>query len=564
MPASKQFKSFEKQADTEAEALIRAKPVRSVATLLNVSAALLTLRPQAVDQRDLYRRGLGVTKFGYLMPLLGGADPSFAGLSAYDVLGAWGDDAASIAVINHLYAYSEFCECAPFVHRGVYLDSSTLTHVELKFPSEAYAETEAKDIVLSNLFNPFAAHDNRLNKEWYDEKSAAPDQVSLDDMANKTAELFVWFKEWYMEVSPLSEDCMQVAIGVSTAEFVGFRAACMALAEFHTSMLAAVFRRIDAEESDNFALSIQEEMLNLMAPCWPIAFTHRMIATLAQIRLDAVEKLMTVYSTVAGSGDSRAEGFTPPFIASGENYIFGPVVAQHMMSSRNILYTCMKRDKKHFDDHISQHLEPQLVSTASAILSQLKDVQITKNFIWEAGEIDLIVYRASDNAALLFEAKATVAPEGGRMVERTETRISEALEQLDRFSSLSPERRDEILSAALGITVKNVSVSPFVLAWASFGTNSVWSRFGTVMPLNIALLSQLVLTNPLANLKTFKSLSQDLIAEVMSVAIPTWVDHKRKLGELSFTSPVLEFDGDGIVKYQMAPYKVLRSNTNWK
>lgn len=564
MPASKQFKSFEKQADSDAESLVRGKPIRSLATLLNVGAAMLTLRPQAVDQKNLYRRGLGVTKFGYLMPLLREADSAFAGVSAYDAMGAWGDeDSNSIAVASHLYAYSEFCECAPFVHRGAFLETSGELHADLKFPDDRYAEVEHKDIVLSNLFNAFAAYDGRLNKSWYDEKSAAPGRIALTEMANKVAELVPWFHEWYMELSPLSESAMQAAVGVSTATFVSFRAACMALAEFHTSLLAAIFRRIDASDTNDFSLAIQEEMMNLMAPCWSIEFTHDLIAALAHIGIDDVEKLMTVYSTVAGSGDSRAEGFTPPFIASGDNYIFGPVVAQHMMSSRNILYTCIKRNKKHFDDDVSQHLEPQLISTASEILSHLDDVQIATNFKWEAGELDMVVYRPSDNAVLVFEAKAAVAPEGARMVERTEDRIAEGLDQLDRFSSLTPEQQDEILSDALGTTVRNVHVSSFILAWASFGTEAVWSRFNAVTPLNIALMSQLVLTSPKADLKTFAILTQALTNEVMAAANAQWVDQKRKMGDLSFTSPILEFNGDALVKYQMAPYKVLKRNTNW-
>lgn len=564
MPTTKQFKSFERRADSDAESLVRGKPVRSVATLLNVGAAMLTLGPQVADQKNMYRRGVGVTRFGYLMPLLQQANPKFAGVSAYDAIGAWGhEDSNSIAVTSHLYAYSEFCECAPFVHRGALLETSDELHVELRFPTVSYAAVEQKDIILSNLFNAFSVYDGRLIKSWCDEKSAAPDKITLTEMFNAAAQLVPWFREWYMELSPLSEAAMQAAVGVSTATFVSFRAACLALAELHTSLLAAIFRKIDASKSNDFALAIQEEMMNLMSPCWSIEFTHDLISRLAHIDIEDVEKLMTVYSAVAGSGDSRAEGFAPPFIASEENYIFGPVVAQHMMSSRNILYTCIKRDAKNFDDHVSQHLEPQLISTAREILLHLDDVKIATNFEWEAGELDMVVYRPSDNAVLVIEAKAALAPEGARLVERTEGRIIEGLDQLNRFANLTPEQQDQILSNALGRKVRNVHVSSFILAWAGFGTENVWSRFHAVTPLNIALLSHLVLTSPKEDLKTFASLAQSLISELMTAANAKWVNQKRDMGDLSFTGPTLEFNGESFVKYQMAPFKVLKRNTNW-
>ena len=208
-----------------------------------------------------------------------------------------------------------------------------------------------------------------------------------------------------------------------------------------------------------------EELFEWFSPCWNKAFTWDMVAWLGQISRGDLERLLPFVSTNAGEPDTRREGYFPPFVHNGEACIFGPLTIRYMMGSRNILYTCLKRDPDHFDRVLSAHLEPHLIAVARDQLNTMTGMHLASTVTWEGGELDLLAYRPSENAVLVVEAKAAVAPEGARMVARMEGRALEGLSQLSKFLELDQERRDDTLSRAFGKRLRNVRGDTHRVRW---------------------------------------------------------------------------------------------------
>jgi Holliday junction resolvase-like predicted endonuclease len=391
-------------------------------------------------------------------------------------------------------------------------------------------------------------------------RSSATYSIRSPEFFEKLQELTDLFGARFLEISTLSEEAMQAAAGVSAAAFKNFRAACLALAEFHTLLLEAMWTCCSNNDQLAQDAEFHSEFLDQLTPCWRISVVHALLAQLAKISLVEVESLMDIYAFVAGTDTGRAEGFCPPFIASDDIYIFLPLSAQYAMSSRNISYSCLQKHPKRFDDEVSSFLEPRLIDVADRIFSCLNGVRVERNVRWSDGEIDLVVYSESEKTILLVEAKAAVAPEGGRMIRNTESRVHYGLTQLAKFKALSSEEKERILSNVFGQGLEDVKYVDVVLTWAGFGTEAVWSKFEDATPVNIALLANLIYSSPGLKLAEFESLCSQLINEVVAAANPIWETVEGRIGDLSFSYPLLSFDSDALVKYQVAPHKFLRKN----
>ncbi len=547
------FTKFEAAADQEAHALCQDKALRSVITLLHLGSFVLSQNQGYGNQPDESSRGEGVARIGYLLPLITNGSSEFKGASALDALGGFGNEQQQGNALSLLYGYGELCELAPFVHRGAYTVEGNASDIELKFRSEAFANSEIKDTLVANLFQPFTIHDPHFARAWFDAQVPNLPTVELAGHYKILQDLTAWFIKHSYELSPLSEEAMLLAVGVGLKGFRQFSAACMAVGQFHMSMADAVARRSIHDSVYGATPNALEEQLEWLSPCYKIDYVQRQIAWLAGLELTNIKKLMAVYAT-SGEKETRGEGFSPPFITSGETYFFSPLTIRHMMSSRNVLYSLAKQDQKLFNNVISTHMEPQLIKQASVYLSKLKDVVIRRNVIWDGGEIDILVYRPSENVALVIEAKGAIAPEGARMIYNMQSRINEGITQLRKFVSLPEAQRDAIFSQALGISVREVQCKKALLSWTGFGTDDVWSQFTDIAPLNIALLAEAIRRDPTRLLMSFVQDILAIVDEIIAIAKPHWEQDSKKIGKLKFERPILKFDENSLVKYRQAPH----------
>lgn len=554
MPVSQEFIDFEAAADLLITSLVRGKPIRGLVTLIHVASYMVRLKDP--EKKDNYRN-LGSKKSGYLIPLFKETNSQFIGATAYDVLGVWGADEEHGEIAKHLFAYANFCEMAPSVHQGNLCEFTKENKVSLTWKSEVYAEYEAKDVTISYLFNPIVLHNELWMRDWFWDKSINPQLMGDLEIFSVLEELTEIFHGCYYEISTLSDKAIQEASGVTMPSFHRFRAACMALAEFHILLFDAMDKRSSENEEIGNDAKYFAEMLDWLVPCWPIGYINKLLAKLAKISEKEVVGLMDTYSFSTKQKFAKAEGFCPPFIISDENYIFSPSSAQYYMSSRNIAYSCLQKHSDHFNKNVSSHLEPRLLDIAVNIFGLMKGLEIKRNIIWENGEIDLIVYRELDKAILLIEAKAAVVAEGARMVRNTESRIQVGLDQIAKFKALSSKKKAMILSNALGKNVADAEHVYVVLTWAGFGTESVWSKFKEITPVNITMLAYLVSSLPELKLNEFNKSCAQLIDEIVAAAKPSWETVEVKMGELSLSYPNLNIDLKALLKYQVAPHKLL-------
>src|SRR5690606_4819677 len=121
------------------------------------------------------------------------------------------------------------------------------------------------------------------------------------------------------------------------------------------------------------------------------------------------------------------DGFFPPLWRIDGSVLFNCDVLKLMLPARNILYSLNKTNQQLYDNSISQHLEPQLIENARAVLDGVSGLIVVPNVEWENGEIDLLVFSVDENACLHVQAKAAIPPQGTRMIRAVEDRIDEGL-----------------------------------------------------------------------------------------------------------------------------------------
>ena len=153
------------------------------------------------------------------------------------------------ATAEHLFGYGALCEKAPFAHKGAYRIEVSGNTLKLSWVRDEFARYEARDTLMSQLFNPMSTHDPGYQADWIEAKAKALEFPTSFETALYVAGRVNWFIEYYFEISPVSDAAMQAAAGVDLRTFARFRAATLALAQLHTALLAAVIR-ISQQDND--------------------------------------------------------------------------------------------------------------------------------------------------------------------------------------------------------------------------------------------------------------------------------------------------------------------------
>lgn len=548
MPASPDFILFESAIDQNIQNLVAQKSLRDVHALLAATSYMTSIDMKTGRPLQEQERTCGSSRLGYLVPLLRDVNTLGEPTSADDALWAWGEPEVQALSAKWLLAYSDFCSIAPFVHREVLtgqLDDGTLV---VQHRDEEARATEERDIILSNLALPFAIHSPAANSAWFDAQTCQ--LPNLDDkFMILLSELATWYTESIFELIPISSQAMESTFGFSECEYRRFVGACYAVSQLHISIADAITRRSFADTKYGESSVAASEMREWTAPCLKKDALLGLIGRSSGLETPTMEMIYALYAVTNNGEWVKGEGYCPPFIEIGDYVAFTPLAIRHSMSFRNALYTMMVRDQEAFDNLISQHLEPRLITLAEELFSKHTNYRLAANIAWGAGEIDLVVYDSNTNSALIVEVKGVVMPEGARMVHRAEGRLLEGISQLARFTSLPSREIDAILSKAFGISVRQPHIQPGLLTWAGFGTTRIWRELEGIAPLNPAILLELLRKRPAIELDDFPDEAHSLICYIVKEAKPEWTRQRRQCGELEFDYPTLEFDGMTLSKY---------------
>lgn len=212
-------------------------------------------------------------------------------------------------------------------------------------------------------------------------------------------------------------------------------------------------------------------------------------------------------------------------------------------------------------------MEPELLKSATAIFKKFAGMVVVPNVNWKqgeiAGELDLLVFSASENISLHVQAKAAILPQGARMVAALEGRIAEGASQLKRFRQPPKDAIDSIISSSIGRALNNVEVIDVILTRSSCGTYRVWGKLGEVVVVNLSLLGtvqrQSVSNKCQDPLKKFPRAVSEELDRVMHAIKPKWTTRTVTWGDSSFTIPELEYNRRAMDRVRTAMGRAGRS-----
>lgn len=372
-PAFNSFKEFELAADRYIFDLFAKIPLRSVLSLYFFGVARLMCTEPAIED-SLPNREAGasiISRLGFLIPLLKACPVEPTGESAIDAMSVW--DEEKIHLCQYLFSYAYLSEVAPYVHRGGYVSIVDSGHVTLRHPNEEFAEIEKRDIVLSQLLNPFNHAPPPIAADWFATNLEKFPNTDPIETFNVLATYYDYFQRFARHGSTVSDDCMRAAVGVSFDEYRKFACAALASAQFHVDVESAFAKRLREEPTFDSA-DVRDEMLEWVSPCYTKRLFRHELVKLSGLDSSVVDKLMTVYAAEFPKAENAGDGYFPPFVEFKDVVLFSPYVLQSMLSSRNVLYSAWRTNRKKFDEMVSKHMEPQLLAEAIAEFEKLPGV----------------------------------------------------------------------------------------------------------------------------------------------------------------------------------------------
>lgn len=547
------LKAYEVEFDKLYDSLpIWELPARPILTALHVVVDSLFNGPRRGELKlgEPVRGAALGARFSYLAPRLLKCDSEPMGIDAADALRAISEVDPEGAYRFALVTYGHFCELMPEVRKGYYdvggnpADGFRLTHASKEFSAH-----EAADIILTELSLTFIGEPAPLFPDRFDRQASMwPDgEYDMNLKLRTITEFYNHYCDHLSELPIMTEEGYRAAIGVARDEFERFRAALFAYADYCRGMAFAFERRI---RNSGYSDALWHELVEWVSVNWKETFFLGILRGLTKLAPDAIDRLIGIFTLDFRAGKKVSEhagdGFLPPLARFEGTFIFNPDLLRLFLPARNLLYTINRTDAKRFSDLVSKHMEPELLHAAELMFCEFDRLEVIKNVNWGAGEIDLLVYSAAENAALHIQAKAAIPPQGARMLRAIESRMLEGLDQLRRMRDLNPVERDNVLSRALGRDVRQVKVVDVLLSRASIGTENVWSKLEAAVALNLTLL-RISLNKAREQRRTlsllgFAGLVSTEFRRIMALAQPRWVEREAPLGTTSFRIPFLEFD----------------------
>ncbi|MEH2352859.1 hypothetical protein [Nostoc sp.] len=466
--------------------------------------------------------------------------------------------------LPQIVSYAHFCELMPEVRKDYYEVRKTSEGFEFIHSSQNFAKYEEYDIILTDLSLGFAS-----NKLLYNisndliELALDLPNIELRSMLTVLEYLFNYRLIDIREMPLLEPKAFQISIGVTWDEFCKIRSAFFAYADFSIGIANALEFLWKREDNSVTKEEIYHEFLEWIALCNDKKFFRGLLTSLTGVNDSAFETILNFFIIDVKNSDfgNTGEGFFPPFMNYSDFYLFSPYIIRLMLNTRNILYVINKRNATHFDNIVSQYLEPTLLEQALDLFKKLPNLKIISNQNWSnsefTGEFDILIYQPTSNVVLHIQAKAPIPPQGARMTKAIETRSIEGIKQLNRFQNLPQYERDHIISNIFKMPIKEVHSVSVLLCRSGIGTYYVWKLASDITVLNLQLLNgviQSLIANDLSLLE-FKNIADNLLADIHKKSILGWEKGTISLYGTLIEMPLLRLNYEEIHKtrVQLSP-----------
>lgn len=486
------LKRFEKHADAAMAALpIFNGSAQDALTVLH-QLAFSGIRGRQLSGDDDGSKGEGlIPRFSHLLFFLERLPPRPIGESRPDLATvlaqAAGDDGSQM---RELVAYGEFAEIMPQIHRG-YFDvvAETESRFHLSFRDEAFADGEAKDIILSQLAAVFT-----IERRSPMSRELIPIIENLPNFAPNVLENYIAnnaprFLKDLAEADLITNARVRHIFGFDRECFLVIRAVVLAFAELCEKLATTIYGLVLEEKLPERSMYEQLEWVSVgLQVDWLVPFW----ATLANVPVEHVERFLEFYSI-----DFREElpshrggdGFFPPFARFRDILSFSPLLVRTFLQVRNAIFAFSKSNKEVFDSFVSHDLEPVLLKQAIELFHRGGNWITKEDIKFPGGQIDLLVASPEDDRVLLIQAKGNLPPHGPRLTRRLADRVHEGLAQIKKFEALTEEVQRQVIEQALGRKIGKVVVQQALMTRSCFGTPEVFADSFPYIRLTAPLLS---------------------------------------------------------------------------
>lgn len=563
MTLQDQLLDIEKELDAQVKTLcIWQLPFQTIVSMLLLTIDNIDMKGEKDTAMDY------TSRLSYIMPIVKSLAAK-APLESTTVAIMTGADIAYIEDINFLNAYAHFCILMPQVRKGIMeVQSINGSQIKLQYPSEEVKFSETIDRLYSYLAIPMSLlyPQNKLDFHTAWKIELSPGGIDQKDMLF-IKQVFEHYNKYFILIKPLPEQVFIEMTGLTYNEYPALAAAVRAFSDFYISLARAYYKKSGKAKKQELADNFMSEYFEWIVCC----LTHKTLGWFAGLTNLTIKKLdsflsfyMQIYSNTTGEAFTEnahcGEGFYPPFLLFDKSVIFSPHACKYMITMNNILYSVNKKQKKMFDEKISEHLEPTLISQIIYLFSFLPGVTVTKNVNYGTSEIDLIVLSEVENTALCFQVKSTLAPDSSRTVERVTDRVLEGMKQIEVFDALDPSHKQKIINDAFDRNLKDTAIINLLAVRSSAGSIASWKKNEQSKIINYPLLASLIADKVkkgdlgITNFdKEISVAQQDLLSKGNSLE----VIEKLLIGKYTIEFPNIYSEFQNIISTNAITYKVL-------
>ncbi len=385
----------------------------------------------------------------------------------------------------------------PYIHSEIYrferIDQNTSA---VNYFSKEAGRIEVQDAVLTNLsisFIPQVKVDG-LKQHMEAVKRRLDRREAIQVLAGRCyiEQIYEAHLDSYNEAA-IVPDTLYDLVGFSSAKaYRNIRRAIYAICKSYIDTLAfvhyyAVKHRLDPD----LEYELSKGLSMVVVPRQEI---KDLVLSLSGAEETDFEKFAEFFFENGSTRQSLSKRFLPPFWDLCGTVYFSPGAAIISLSSRNILISIQNEPimEKKYDFHkkISKLFEPALLERAKRHF-EANGIAVSLEKKVPGTDIDLLAYCERSNTILTVQAKATLYPEGARMVKNLDFRINEAVVQLNVFDNLSADEQQKAINTCFpSVGDRNPRRLNAVLLNSSFGSYKSWQLLESkeILPLNCNIL----------------------------------------------------------------------------
>lgn len=479
MPSKRLILSLENCADIEiADLDVLKLPIRAFLTRYYALINNL-LKSKILYRKDMRPQGeVLVTRLSLLLPFIHQNKDLRIGKDAEDSICSWNEVDPDGQQFTKLLNYVHFCNYMPEVHRDYYIVHSNENQLLLDHKSQNFADSEAKDIILSEL----ALLSPKVQTGAIDQRiialATSSPVLNIELLAELLVEREAVLLSSFDDPMLISEKNIPVVFKLDSDSVRRIQRTIMSLAQLleDLSTALAMLHQKDPE-NPNFL----KEFYEWSAVAWSKEFFFQLISKTAKVPLPKLEHYLSLYAincTSTGQFNQGGDGYFPPFAIFDDLILFSPHVVLSYLHLRNALYEFSKRQPKKFDKIVSHDLEPSLLQHAEARLPQTSNWLIAKNVNLSTTEIDFLIFDPQSLQLLIIEAKGPLPPQGARSTARLGERMKEGLRQLAKLQELDSDFWRQLVTAKFKIECDKVEHRLGLLSRSCFGCSEAYDEHG--------------------------------------------------------------------------------------